>query len=223
MSDVEHPAARVPVSPLARLQGPRLVGWLAAALIGMTALIAALAGTDEAGVRMIIRATARTSLLLFLLAFTASSLRRLAPSPATAWLMRNRRYLGVSFAVSHGLHLLAILLVFWRWPHPFIEQSTGAVTLLGGGLGYVFLLAMTATSTNAAVAWLGARRWRLLHKAGGYYLWGIFALSYVGRAVEEPLYLPPTLALLGALGLRIAAHRRARSGKSVSRQHLALP
>ena len=193
------------------MQGPWLVLWISAALAGMTAAIALLAGTDEAGVRLVIRATARTSLVLFLLAFTASSLRRLAPSPTTTWLVRNRRYLGVSFAVSHGLHLVAILIVAGRWPHPFMEQSATAGGLIGGGLGYLFLIAMTATSTNAAVAWMGSRRWRRLHLIGGAYLWIVFAVAYLGRAAVDPLYLPPALALLAAVGVRLAARLRQRS------------
>ena len=57
---------------------------------------------------MVIRFTARTSLLLFCLAFSAAALARLWPNAWTRWQRRNRRYLGVTFAASHGIHAVAI-------------------------------------------------------------------------------------------------------------------
>ena len=42
-------------------------------------------GWDIEGVRLAIRATARTSLVLFALAFTASAMVELLPSGATHW------------------------------------------------------------------------------------------------------------------------------------------
>ena len=84
-----------------------------AAIVG---LILALVGSDEPGLRMAIRATARTSVVFFTLAFAASALRRRWPNAATSWLLRNRRQLGVSFASSHAIHLVMILwLCGWTW------------------------------------------------------------------------------------------------------------
>ncbi len=179
----------------------------------MCAVLLAVYGAEEQGVRVVIRATARTSLVLFLAAFLASSLRRLWRVPASAWLLRNRRQLGVSFACSHGLHLVAILVLASGWPDSFWE-GTSAVTIYGGGLGYVFVLAMTATSSDAAVRWLGRRRWKLLHTVGAWYLFGIFAFSYGPAGFVEPGYWPASAAVLAALGIRIAA---TRSGAPVHR------
>ncbi len=61
----------------AGLEGWLLVGWSALALGAMRALLLAVHGAREEGLRVVIRATARTSLALFLAAFAASSLRRL--------------------------------------------------------------------------------------------------------------------------------------------------
>jgi hypothetical protein len=57
---------------------------------------------------MVVRFTARTSLLFFCLAFSAAALAKLWPTIWTRWQRHNRRYLGVTFAASHGLHALAI-------------------------------------------------------------------------------------------------------------------
>jgi len=186
-----------------RFEGPSLVGWASLALAAMTVAVLAVAGTGEDGVRMLIRATARSSLAFFSLAFAASSLRRLLHVPATAWLLRNRRYLGLSFAVSHAIHLAGIVALDVGWPEQFARTST--TTLVGGGIGYVFVAAMAATSNDRAVAWLGRR---LLHLTGSWLLWGIFASSYVPRAVRTPGYLPLAVAPIAVLGLRVAAWLR---------------
>src|SRR4029450_126919 len=109
--------------------------------------------------------------------FIASSLRILWPTELTRWLLINRRYIGVSFAASHAIHLFAIVAVMRVAPAFRLQTAT----LIGGGGAYVFLAAMTATSFDGAAAWLGPRRWRLLHKTGMYYCWFIFFISYVPR------------------------------------------
>jgi DMSO/TMAO reductase YedYZ heme-binding membrane subunit len=191
---------------LGRFEGPRLLGWLTLAC----ALLAALAfvvegGPGEEGIRAIVRSTARTSIVLFLAAFTATSLRRLWRAPATAWLLRNRRWVGLSMAASHAGHLAA--LVALAVVSAEARADMGATTLLGGGLGYAFLAAMAATSNDRAVARLGARRWRALHRTGGWVLWAIFALSYVPRALASSGYVPLAALVLGGAALRLGGGR----------------
>lgn len=193
-----------------RLEGWPIVGVSAFALAVMAGALLAAEGAQEEGIRVLIRASARTSLALFLAAFVASSARRLWRTDATAWLLRNRRYLGVSFAVSHALHLAAIVTLAARWPESFWPK-TSDVTLFGGGLGYLFILALTMTSNDAAVRGLGLARWKLLHRAGVWYLFGIFLLNYGPAFLASPAYLPASLAVLAALGIRIAALVRARA------------
>lgn len=191
-------------------QGWPLVGLAAMALTATVVTTLAVVGSDEAGVRALVRVTARISLGLFLLAFAASSLRRLTPSPFTAWLLRNRRYLGVAFALSHFVHLAAIIFIARLWPHPFFEREGGVVTFVGGGLGYVFIAAMAATSFDRAVTWLGARKWKRLHTIGTYYVFiiFIFAQAYLLRAFVEPAYIPVAALLVAALIVRLTGKRR---------------
>jgi DMSO/TMAO reductase YedYZ heme-binding membrane subunit len=198
-----------------RFAGPSIVGWSALALVGMFALIIAVDGTGEAGVRVLIRATARTSLALFLVAFVASSLRRLWRTDLTAWLLENRRYVGLSFAVSHGLHLVVIVMLARGWPDSFWAQ-TPAATRYAGGLGFVLVGLMAATSNDAAVRTMG-RGWKRLHAGGAWYVFFIFALSYGTRGFVSPGYLPATVAVIGALGLRIAARLRSAAGSADQR------
>jgi DMSO/TMAO reductase YedYZ heme-binding membrane subunit len=173
-------------------------GWsvtfvVSAILVAMVVATVALGGGGEESWHAAIRATARTSVALFLLAFTASALRRVMP-----WLLANRRYLGVSFAVSHALHLGAILVVASRWPRAPIVVVGNAP----GMAAYAFILAMAVTSSDRAVAWLGARRWRVVHTVGLYVIWAAFFFTYLPHARADRAYWPIVALLAIALVLR---------------------
>jgi DMSO/TMAO reductase YedYZ heme-binding membrane subunit len=189
------------------LAGWPIVGWAFIALSAMVLLTLALFGLTEDGVHAVIRYTARTSLVLFGAAFTASSLRILWPTPATRWLLVNRRYLGVSFAVSHAMHMTAIIAL--AQISSAFRADVNMVTVAFGGFGFVVAGALAATSSNRAVAALGARRWRALHKFGVYYLWFIFFVTYLPAASKYPSYITFVVFLLALLSLRLWAARRA--------------
>ena len=176
-------------------RGPRLTLVLGAVLVVMVGALLASAGWTENGLRLVIRATARTSVTLFLAAFLASTLRKLWPGQATTWLLQNRRYVGLGFAVSHLLHLLAILALHDVAPEAFADVPW--VTLIVGGFGFVMVAIMAATSSDAAVRWLGTSRWRNLHRFGLYYLWIVVTVTSLrtSRLV--------TAVLLAALALRL--------------------
>lgn len=191
-----------------RLAGWSLVGWCALVLVMLMAAILATKGADEAGLRAVVRTSAQTSLVLFTTAFGASSLYAVWPTASTRWMLHNRRYIGVSFAVSHFIHLIAIVALAVRLGAKF---KLDPATLVGGGLAYVFIAAMTATSFDRTAAWIGARAWRRLHTAGGYYIWFIFFISYAPRAAIASLwYAPVVFILLGVIGLRVVVRLRSR-------------
>lgn len=186
------------------MTGWRLVGGLSFLVAAMTAGLIVSHGGDVEGLRVAIRATARTSLLLFVLAFTASAMVELVPSDATRWQRRNRRYLGVSFAVSHFIHLGAILALasvdralFWK--------LTNITTIMLAGTAYLFIAAMAATSFDRTAAWLGPRKWRLLHLIGGWYIWISFAIAVGKRAPLERFYWPMFGLVLAAAIVRLLA------------------
>jgi len=186
-------------------RGPALVGWSALVLGAMTALLLAVYGVSEDGGRVVIRATARTSLLFFAAAFAATGLRRLWRVPATAWLVRNRRYVGLSFAVSHAIHLAAILALVETVPG--FAGGVSPVTAIGGGLAYVLIAAMALTSNDTALRRLGRRRWRALHLLGMWVVFGIFTSSYLGRAIHNPSYRPNAALLAAILIVRLLPSR----------------
>lgn len=190
------------------LQGWPLVGIASVLLVALQFAVLSAGGSDEAGLRMLVRASARASFLLFLLPYLAAPARRLWPNAATRWLLRNRRHLGVSFAVAHFLHLLDIWLLTLLLGDAF---ETNPLTVIVGGLSYVLLAGMTLTSFDRTARWLGPRRWKWLHRSGLHLLWFVFAQSWTFSALQSPGYLPLALASWGSLGIRIAAWRSRRA------------
>jgi hypothetical protein len=194
------------VSPTrAFTEGPSLsiaIGLLLALAAGLHFWIF---GFDSESVRSLARATARSSLLLFSAASAASSLRRLWPSQVSAWLLRNRRYLGLGFAASHALHLACVIAVIRFFPE---DYQTDLVALIFGGAAYGFLAAMAATSTDAAVAKLGRARWQRLHTIGIWYIHFIFAFTLVPETFASPLHFAQGLLAIAVPVLRVAGRPR---------------
>jgi sulfoxide reductase heme-binding subunit YedZ len=185
-------------------EGWRLFAVLTLTLIGLSVWIAAMRQFEVEGIRMVIRFTARTSLLLFCLAFGAAALARLWPNAWTRWQRRNRRYLGVSFAASHGLHAVAIAAFAAIDPSGF-AAATSAASYIFGGIGYAFIIAMTATSFDRTASAIGPRAFRVLHLTGGYYLLLQFSVSFGKRIPDMPLYALFLIPLVAVFALRMIA------------------
>lgn len=191
-----------------RLGGWKLVGCTALVVVATIELELALFGRGEDGWRAAVRATAAISVGLFLVTYLASTLWRLQRAAWTQWLLRNRRYLGVSFAVSHFAHFGAIVALSRA-----LGASPPVHLAVLGGIGDVLLIAMVLTSFDRSAAWLGERRWNLLHRVGLHYVWAIFAFTYGGAALVGGRLFPfvAIVGLLGALVLRVAVRARQRS------------
>jgi sulfoxide reductase heme-binding subunit YedZ len=185
-------------------EGWRLFAVLTLTLIALCVWIAGMRQFEVEGVRMVIRFTARTSLLFFCLAFGAAALAKLWPTIWTRWQRRNRRYLGVTFAASHGLHAAAIAAFAVMDPLGF-AAATSTASYIFGGVGYAFIVAMTATSFGRAASAIGPRAWRMLHLTGGYYLLLQFTVSFGKRIPDMPLYALFLIPLVAVLALRVTA------------------
>lgn len=130
---------------------------------------------DARSTQLFARHTARLAFALFVPVFVAGPLYR---GTAVAWartLARQRRRLGLAFALAHFIHLGALTSFF-----VVSGEKPDALTLIFGGLGYVLLALLAVTSNDRGVALLG-RRWKTLHRTGIWYLWFIFTFSYAGR------------------------------------------
>src|SRR4051794_16836903 len=185
-------------------EGWRLFAVLASTLLALSVWIAGMRGFEVDGVRMVIRFTARTSLLFFCLAFGAAALARLWPNAFTRWQRRNRRYLGVTFAASHGIHAVAITAFAVMDPAAY-AAATSIASYIFGGIGYAFIIAMTATSFDRTAKALGAMAWRRLHLIGGYYLLFQFTVSFGKRIPDMPLHALFLVPLVAVFALRMIA------------------
>jgi methionine sulfoxide reductase heme-binding subunit len=195
-------------------EGFRLLALLTVVLAALCVWIAGMRQFEVEGVRMVIRFTARTSLLLFCLAFSAAALARLVPNAFTRWQLRNRRYLGLTFVASHALHAGAIL-AFARMDPAGFAMATNLASYVFGGVGYAVIIAMAATSFDHTAALIGPRAWRLLHLVGGYYLLLQFMVSFGKRIPAMPLYSLFLIPLFAVLALRLIAMASRRSGSTV--------
>ncbi|MDA0339714.1 MAG: hypothetical protein O2910_07750 [Proteobacteria bacterium] len=154
------------------------------------------------------RWTARVSFAFFIAAFVASALVRLNSGAAGKWLLRNRRYLGLNFALTRAVHLWA-LVTFFRLSGERVE----AVTIVFGGLAYFLAAALAATSNDFSVRKLG-KNWRRLHLTGVWYVWVIFTYTFLGQALEKPGYWAVMMVALAAPALRLLASQKMRAKAS---------
>ena len=196
-------------------EGWRLSAVLALALVALSVWIAGMRQFEVDGVRMVIRFTARTSLLFFCLAFSAAALARLWPNAWTRWQRRNRRYLGVTFAASHGIHAVAIAAFAVMDPVGY-AAATSIASYIFGGIGYAVIIAMTATSFDRTAKALGASAWRRLHLIGGYYLLFQFTVSFGKRIPDMPPYALFLIPLVAVFALRMISMVAARTPRTMA-------
>lgn len=151
----------------------------------MTVLILASRGVEEPGVREWVRWTARTSLLFFVAAFAGPA--------AGAWLSRHRDAWLRCLALSHAIHGLAVasLAVLTRGGN--LLERASAVNVVGGLGAYVFIAVGAFRPQSPVLSW------------GVYWIWVVFFVGYLGRALRAPAVFGPAIALLFvALLLRLA-------------------
>lgn len=177
------------------------------AMAAMSLIFLATLGWGTEGYRMVIRATARTSLGLFLTAFLASSLLTLWPGDFTRWLRRNRRYFGLSFAMSHAIHLAAIITFARTDPVTFATLSSKG-SIINGSIGYVFIALLAATSFNRMVAWLGPKLWQRMHTIGVWTICIFFFFTNGKRIPGSGWYALPVAILFAAVMVRMIARRK---------------
>ena len=192
------------MKPLPLPSGWKLFAALASLTLLMTAvaLLGAASGADS--LRSAIRATARSSFALFLLAFLASSAATLLPGSGSRRLLRERRYLGLAFAFSHTVHGLLIYRYAQQFPELFWAGRT-VTSSLPGSIGYLFLLLLTLTSFKAPMRLLGGRAWKALHSSGMWVLAGVFCLSFYKRIPMGGWYPLAFALIFSAIAFKLTA------------------
>ena len=176
------------------------------------------------GVNYAIHTTGILGLIFLVLSLLVTPINRL-----TGWsvLVAARRRLGVYAFVYLALHFT----IFFAFDRAGSVQSTVHEILTRrylqiGTVGLLILLLLALTSTDGMVSWLGARRWKRLHRLT-YVACAAGALHYillVKSDVRQPLAF--AAAISGLLGYRLVRHYcdlRAAASRNVGVQSAAAP
>lgn len=183
------------------LEGKRLLIPVAVLILASTVAAIYNAGGYLPALPALMSPTANAAFILFSLAFASSSLLRLLRNNFTRYLVRNRRYIGLSFALIHFTHLAFVLSNITL----VAGEGRDIGTIIPGFIAYVFITLMALTSNDVSQRRLGVRRWRLLHKVGGYYIWLIFLATTLPPNAGTVWML---LISISVLGLRIFDYQR---------------
>lgn len=192
------------MKPLTLPSGWKLFTALAGLTLCMTALVLLSHPPGADGLRSAIRATARSSFALFVLAFLASSLVTFLPGSGSRRLLSERRYVGLAFAFSLTVHGLLLYRYAQQFPELFWAGRT-VTSSLPGSIGYLFLLLLTLTSFKAPMRLLGGRAWKALHSTGMWVLAGVFGLSFYNRIPMGGGYPLAFALMFSAIALKLIA------------------
>ena len=182
-----------------------------------TIMVIAMMGVDMStgsGVSEMIGFAVRWAVPFIYLVVAISSIQILFPGPLSMWLMRNRKYIGLCFAVAMAWQGLFIFIMSYFFHDYYYADVYLFRDEIEGSIGYIFLPAMVVTSFNFGRQYLNSKQWKLLHKSGIYFLWAYpFSVYWWGLSYyENPVPLDYVYYWSGflAFALRIAAWGKQR-------------
>ena len=159
------------------LRHPAVNGWPLFFIITlpMTAfMLAALWRFDIAspeGTSRMIQYSVRWAVPFIYLVVAASALPILVPGAFSRWLLRNRRYVGLVFAVAMAWQGAFIFVMSTVYSAYYYDEVYYLRDELEGSSGYLFLAAMVITSFHFGRRHLSPSQWKVLHRSGVYFLW----------------------------------------------------
>ena len=180
-------------------------------------MVVELTGTDMStgsGVSHMIGFSVRFAVPFIFLVVAASSVQSLFPGPFPMWWLRNRKYIGMCFAVAMAWQGMFIFIMSNFFRDFYYEDIYLLRDELEGSVGYIFLTAMVVTSFPFGRKYLSQKQWKLLHRSGIYFLWAYpfsvywWNLSYY----DDPQPIDTIFYWMGffAFTLRIAAWGKKR-------------
>lgn len=164
-------------------------------------------------VETITHTTGEWALRLLLVTLAVTPLRKLTGASA---LVRMRRMLGLFAFFYVCLHLLTYVWLDAYFSLAYIwDDIAKRLYITAGFTAFCLLLPLAATSTNAMIRRLGARRWQRLHRLSYLAaLAGVLHFLWLVKAdLREPLIYAALLALLLAARLPPVARRLGRAGR----------
>ena len=180
-------------------------------------IVVTMMGADmstASGVSSMIGFSVRLAVPFIYLVVAASSVQILFPGSFSKWWLRNRKYIGMCFAVAMSWQGLFIFIMSYFFRDYYFENVYLFRDELEGSIGYIFLPAMVVTSFHFGRKHLSSKQWKLLHKSGIYFLWAYpfstywWSLSYY----QNPVPLDYVYYWCGflAFAVRIAAWGKQR-------------
>jgi len=165
-------------------------------------------------VSSMIQLSVRCAVPLLFIAFAASSVNVLFPGLFGRWILRNRKFIGLSFAAAMAWQLLFILWLVTQYTEYYFERVFALSDVIEGIGGYLLLTAMVLTTFKFGRKRLSAKQWKILHKVGIYWLWTYIWIAYWWQLFyyNNPVTLDYVYYWAGSLawGLRMAAWTKKR-------------
>ena len=167
-----------------------------------------------AGISEMIQFSVRWAVPFVYLVIATSSVQILFPGPLSRWLMRNRKYIGLCFAVAMAWQALFIFIMSYFFHEYYYSDVYYFRDEIEGSIGYIFLPAMVLTSFNFGSKLLTPKQWKLLHTSGIYFLWAYPFSVYWWNLYyyENPVLIDYVFYWVGfvAFALRIVAWGKQR-------------
>ena len=88
----------------------------------------------------------------------------------SAWVLRNRKYFGLCFAVGMAWQALFIIWMVVVFTDYYVNEVYVPRDAIEGVVGYLFLIAMVLTTFRFGRKRISRKNWRTLHKSGIYFL-----------------------------------------------------
>tara|TARA_B110000093_G_scaffold99650_1_gene107157 strand:+ start:1011 stop:1580 length:570 start_codon:yes stop_codon:yes gene_type:complete len=172
--------------------------------------------TPESIVQLI-RLSVRFASPWIFIAFSTSALALLYPGGFSKWLLRNRRYTGLSFAAGFVWQAVFIAVLFALYPAYYWDELHKTSDFLGRSASYLFLFTLTLTSFFPVRQRLSPAQWHWLHWIGIWYFWAAIWVSYAEQALSQnskPVDIVFTFLGLLVLILRLFANFKSRAIRS---------
>ena len=141
---------------------------------------------------------------------------RINKNKTTAYLLANRRWIGIYTFVFALIHVLIVMHFFFAWN---IAEAMENPYRLMGGISIIILAAMTATSNDTAMRKLG-RNWKRLHTLIYVVLILLLIHSFnIGSIFMRETWISTIVIIIGAVVVVLRIYSRLKKKPAISTQN----
>ena len=140
------------------------------------------------GVSYMIGYSVRWAVPFIYLAMVASSMKILFPGPISFWWLRNRKHIGLVFALGMAWQAIFIFILSTFYRDYYFDEVYYFRDELEGSVGYIFLVGMVITSFTFARSKISNSQWKWIQKGGLYFLWAYAFSVYWWNLFYYPYY-----------------------------------